>query len=146
MTIESNDQEMPKGEMIDKFPEKSKAEIIRSGIEVRLAEVSNAIKAGHSSLVRLELESVGHRILALFDEVLNEIPKDWEKKPNMIRYEVSAEELERGVTIGDNRSERFWQIDSEIEALVKKFDELYDEQVDIPTGSFFIHPGKSSIH
>ena len=147
MITESNLQGTFQGETINKLPEGSRAEVIRSGIEARLAEVSSAIKDGHSSPVRLELVSVGQRILALFDEIVTEIPKDWEKKPEKIEHEVSAEEFEQGeVIIGNNRSERFWEIDSEIGVLAKKFDELYEEQMVTGPDNFFIRQEKPLIH
>lgn len=141
MTAESNHEETLQGETIKKIPEGSKAEKIRNGIEARLTEVTNVIKSGRPSPTRTELEKVGRHILALFDELLGEIPMDWEKGPERIVREVSTEELEQGeVDLGDNRSKRFWEIDSEIEVLAKKFDELYEEQADIGPDSFIIRP------
>lgn len=146
MTIESHHKETLQSETIKKLPEGSKAEKIRNGIEERLAEVTSAIRGGRPSPARQELVDVGQRILALFDELLEEIPMDWEKGPERIELEVSAEELEQDKTeVGDNRSKRFWEIDSEIGALTSKFDELYEKQADIHTDSFIIRPDKHSI-
>ncbi|GEM_PF-6156405 len=147
MTIESNREETSQSETIKKFPEGSKAEKIQNGIEVRLTEVTNVIRDGHSSQTRLELVGVGQRILALFDELLDEIPMDWEKGPERIVREISTEELEQGeVNLGDNRSKRFWEIDGEIGVLSKKFDELYEGQAEIHPDSFIIHQDKPLIH
>jgi len=147
MTMESNRQETLQSETIKKLPEGSKAEKIRKGIEERLTEVTSAIREGHPSPDRQELVDVGQHILTLFDELLDEIPMDWEKGPERRMREVSAEELEQDKTeIGDNRSKLFWEIDSEIGALTKKFDELYETQADIDTDSFIIRPDKHSIH
>lgn len=147
MTFESNHKETLQSETIKKLPEGSKAEKIRNGIEERLTEVTNAIRGGHPSPARQELVDVGQRTLVLFDELLDEIPMDWEKGPERIVREVSAKELEQDKTeVGDNRSKRFWEIDSEIGVLTKKFDELYETQADIDTDSFIIRPDKHSIH
>jgi hypothetical protein len=147
MTTESNREKTLQSETIKRLPEGSKAEKIRNGIEERFIEVTNTIRGGRPSPARQELVDVGQRILTLFDELLDETPMDWEKGPERIEREVSAIELEQDKTeVGDNRSKRFWEIDSEIGALTKKFDELYEAQADIHTDSFIIRPDKHSIH
>jgi hypothetical protein len=105
-----------------KLPEGSKAEMIRNGVEERLAEITTAISEGRPSLTRMELRKVGQQILALFDEILNELPENMETEPETLTRPVTSEDLEQGgAVIGSNRSKRFWEIDSEIEDLCNKF-------------------------
>jgi hypothetical protein len=135
---------------IKKLPEGSKAEKIRDGVETRLAEITTIINEGHPSLTRLELQNVGQHILALFDEILDELPDDIENEPETTTRSVSSEDLEQGATvIGDNRSKRFWEIDSETGRICKKFDERYEKQANEPevqTDGFAINPEQSSIN
>jgi hypothetical protein len=133
-----------------KLPEGSKAEMIRNGIEERLAEITNAISEGRPSLARLELEKVGQRILALFDEILNELPENMETEPETLTRPITSEDIERGgAVIGSNRSKRFWEIDSAIEDLCNKFEELYAKQANEPevqTDGFVMNPDQPSIN
>lgn len=142
-------EELSPSESVKKLPEGSKAEKIRNGVEVRLAEIISAIETGHPSFTRLELTEVGQNIIALFDELLGELPDDLTNERATIEHSASADELEKGpVTIGDNRSKRFWEIDNEIGVLLKKFDALYESQAEEPeiqTDSFVVLPDKSSM-
>lgn len=137
-------------ERVKKLPEGSKAEMIRSGIEERLDEITTAISEGYISLNGLELQKIGQRILELFDELLDELPENMENVPVTLTRPVTSEDLEQGgAVIGSNRSKRFWEIDSEIGALCKKFDELYETQANEPkiqTDGFFINPDQHSVH
>ena len=122
-------EELSSSESVKKLPEGSKAEKIRNGVEMRLEEITSAIAAGHPSLTRLELTEVGKNIIALFDELLDELPDDFANEHPTIEHSAPADELEKGpVAIGDNRSKRFWEIDNEIGVLLKKFDALYETQ------------------
>lgn len=135
---------------IKKLPEGSKAEKIQDGVEKRLTEITTIINEGHPSLARLELQKVGQRILVLFDELLDELPSNTENKPETTTHSITSEDLgQDGKVIGDNRSERFWEIDHEIGVLTKKFEELYEEQGKEPqlqTDGFVINPDKHSIN
>lgn len=116
----SNHEVGTHSESVKKLPEGSKAEMIRSGIEERLTEITIAIAEGHPSLSGLELQKVGQRILALFDELLDELPENMENERETMAHSVSEEDLAQGpALIGDNRSKRFWEIDSEIGVLFR---------------------------
>ena len=150
MTTELYTGENPDNKSTKKLPEGSKAEKIRNGVEMRLAEITTIIAEGRPSLTRLELKEVGQNIIALFDEILDELPEDMRNEPEVSVRTVSIGELSQDATlIGDNRSKRFWEIDSEIEVLSKKFEELYERQTKEPevhTDGFVVHPEKPLIH
>lgn len=137
-------------EGIKKLPEGSKAEMIRSGIEERLNEISTTISERRPSLNSLELQKVGQHILELFDELLDELPENMENEPVTLTRLVDSGDLEQGATvIGSNRSKRFWEIDSEIGVLCKKFDELYEKQANEPeiqTDGFVVNPDQPTAH
>lgn len=147
--MQNNEREQ-QSEHVKKLPEGSKAEMIRNGVETRLAEITTAISDGHPSLTRLDLQKVGQRILALFNEILDEMPENMENEHETVTRSVSKEDLEQGgAVIGDNHSERFWEIDSEIGQLMKTFDELYEKQANEPevqTDGFIINPNQHEAH
>jgi hypothetical protein len=146
----SNHEKGQQYEQIKKLPEGSKAEMIRNGVEERLTEITTAISEGRPSLARLELQKVGQRILALFDEILGELPENMENEHETVTRSVSSEDLAQGgALIGDNRSKRFWEIDSEIGQLMKNFDELYKKQAtepEVQTEGFVINPDQPSLN
>ncbi|KKU79270.1 MAG: hypothetical protein UY04_C0013G0015 [Parcubacteria group bacterium GW2011_GWA2_47_7] len=143
-------EELSSSESVKKLPEGSKAEKIRNGVEMRLEEITSAIAAGHPSLTRLELTEVGKNIIALFDELLDELPEDFANEHPTIEHSAPADELENGpVAIGDNRSKRFWEIDNEIGVLLKKFDALYETQAfepEIQTDGIVVQQDKPLMH
>lgn len=142
----SNHEELQQD--IKKLPEGSKAEQIRNDVEAKLAEITTTISEGHPSLTRLELQKVGQNILTLFDEILEELPDNMEA--DAITRPVTDEDLEQGgAVIGSNRSQRFWEIDSEIGELLKKFEALYEQQANEPeihTDGFLVNPDQPSVN